>query len=127
MDNVTLKRKLSTYISDKGYLKNVSEDLLYEVLVSWENWTGSSKEFYSTLGFTHRQMASLIGKAKKLKREGYFGEGDFKQLQINQEGTVSADSPIPNKCNAAEIVMSDGKVIRFAQIDYLLDFLKRSA
>jgi hypothetical protein len=29
--------------------------------------------------------------------------------------------------NAAEIVMSDGKVIRFAQIDYLLDFLKKSA
>ncbi len=127
MDNVTLKRKLSTYMSDKGYLKNVSEDLLYEVLVSWENWTGSSKEFYSTLGFTHRQMASLIGKAKKLKREGYFGEGDFKQLQLNQEASVTTDSAIPIKCNAAEIVMSDGKVIRFAQIDYLLDFLKKSA
>ena len=35
MDNVTLKRKLSTYMSDKGYLKNVSEDLLYEVLLAW--------------------------------------------------------------------------------------------
>ena len=101
--------------------------MLYEVLVSWENWTGSSKEFYSTLGFTHRQMSSLIGKAKKLKREGYFGEGDFKQLQLNPEGIIPAETVVSNKCNAAEIVMSDGKVIRFAQIDYLLDFLKRSA
>jgi len=40
MDLVTLKKKLSTYESDKGYLKNVSDDVLYEVLVAWENWTG---------------------------------------------------------------------------------------
>ena len=127
MDNITLKRKLSTYMSDKGYLKNVSDDLLYEVLVAWENWTSTSKEFYASLGFTHRQMASLIGKAKKLKRKGYFGEVDFKQVQIGQESSVAVESTTPLNCNAAEIVMSDGKVIRFAQIDYLLDFLKKSA
>ena len=53
MDNITLKKKLSSYISDKGYLKNVPEDILYEILIAWENWTGSSKEFYASLGFTH--------------------------------------------------------------------------
>ena len=37
MDLVTLKKKLSTYESDKGYLKNVGKDVLYEVLVAWEN------------------------------------------------------------------------------------------
>ena len=46
MDLVTLKKKLSTYESDKGYLKNVSDDVLYEVLVAWENWTGPTKDFY---------------------------------------------------------------------------------
>ena len=51
MDNVTLKKKLSTYESDKGYLKGVSDDILYEVLVAWENWTGSSSDFYRSLGF----------------------------------------------------------------------------
>jgi hypothetical protein len=40
MDFSTLKKKLSTYESDKGYLKNASDDVLYEVLVAWENWTG---------------------------------------------------------------------------------------
>jgi hypothetical protein len=125
MDNVTLKKKLSTYTSDKGYLKNVPEEVLYELLIAWENWTGTSKEFYASLGFTQTQMASLIGKAKKYKREGYFVESEFKQVKIEPE---QHNEIIPNSnCSAAEIVLSDGKVIRFAQIDYLLDFLKKSA
>jgi uncharacterized protein YfcZ (UPF0381/DUF406 family) len=125
MDNVTLKKKLSTYTSDKGYLKNVPEEVLYELLIAWENWTGTSKEFYASLGFTQTQMASLIGKAKKYKREGYFVESDFKQVKIASE-IPNEISSIPT-CSAAEVVMSDGKVIRFAQIDCLLDFLKKSA
>ena len=125
MDNVTLKRKLSSYTSDKGYLKNVSEEILHELLLAWENWTGTSKEFYASLGYTHTQMASLIGKAKKFKREGYFVESDFKQVKIEPELPTEISSN--STCSAAEIVMSDGKIIRFTQIDYLLDFLKKSA
>ena len=74
MDNSNLKKKLSVYVTDKGYLKNVSDEVLYEILVAWENWSGSSKEFYRSLGFTAAQMAALIGKAKKYKRQGHFGE-----------------------------------------------------
>lgn len=125
MDNVTLKRKLSSYTSDKGYLKNVSEEILHELLLAWENWTGTSKEFYASLGYTHTQMASLIGKAKKYKREGYFVESDFKQVKIAPE--LPNEITLNSTCSAAEIVMSDGKIIRFTQIDYLLDFLKKSA
>ena len=83
MDNVTLKRKLSAFVSDKGYLKGVSDDILYELLVAWENWTGTNSDFYRSLGFSCKQMAGLIGKAKRLKREGYFGASEFKQLKID--------------------------------------------
>lgn len=38
MDNVTLNKKLSAYLSDKGYLKNVSNEVLYEVL-SVSGWS----------------------------------------------------------------------------------------
>ncbi len=124
MDNVTLKKKLSTYVSDKGYLKNVSDEILYEVLVAWENWTASSKEFYASLGFTHRQMASIIGKAKKLKREGYFGESDFKQVKVTG---VSSSEVSNGPCGVAEIVWNGGKVIRFSQVEALVDFLKKAA
>ena len=123
MDNITLKKKLSSYVSDKGYLKNVSDDVLYEVLLAWENWTGSSKEFYRSLGFSHRQMASVIGKAKKMKREGAFGEGEFKEIKVDG---AAPDALGANPCAAAEVSWS-GKVIRFSGVDLLLDFLKKAS
>ncbi len=126
MDPITLKKKLSTYVSDKGYLKNVSEDVLYELLVAWENWTGSSKEFYRSLGFTQNQMAWAIGKAKKLKRQGHFGEGEFKQVKLEGDSPASGGAEsVP--CVGVEIVWANGRVIRFAQVDQLIDFLKKVA
>jgi len=127
MDNTILRKKLSSYESDKGYLKNVSDDVLYEVLVAWENWTGPAKEFYRSLGFTASQMASVIGKAKKLKREGFFGSGDFKQIKVESstvplEGTGAASGPL-----SVELVLTDGRIIRFAHLELLLDFLKKAA
>ena len=124
MDNVTLKRKLSTFLTDKGYLKNVTDELLYEVLIAWENWSGPSKEFYHSIGFSSTQMAGLIGRAKKLKREGYFGTGDFKELKV--EPTPNA-IPLSSPCAGAEVIWPDGKVIRFSQVDLLLEFLKKAA
>lgn len=124
MDNVTLKKKLSTYESDKGYLKNVSDDVLFEVLVAWENWTGSSKEFYRTLGYSAAQMAAVIGKAKKLKREGRFGEGEFKAITL--EGPVASTAAV-SPCRGVEVIWNNGCLLRFTELDMLLDFLKKSA
>jgi len=125
MDHVVLKKKLSTYLSEKGYLRNVSEEVLYEVILAWENWTGRPAEFYRSLGFTAKQMASLIGKAKKLKREGYYGEGEFKQIKV--EGQVPSPALKTDPCSGIEITWNDGKVIRFAQVDLLIDFLKKAS
>jgi len=124
MDNTTLKKKLSTYVSDKGYLKGVSDEVLYEILIAWENWTGTSSDFYRTLGFSFRQMAGLIGKAKKLKREGHFGAGEFKQIRV--EGSLPA-TEVFVPCAAVEVILTNGQVIRFSGVDYLVDFLKKSA
>ncbi len=46
MDTVTLHKKLSTYVSEKGQLRNVGEEVLFEVLTAWEEWQGTAKEFY---------------------------------------------------------------------------------
>ena len=125
MDNVTLRKKLSSYLTEGGYLKNVGDEVLYELLVSWENWTGTSKEFYRSLGFTHKQMAGLVGKAKRLKREGHFGDGDFKAVKI--EGISGDDASLGRPCAAAELVWGGGQVIRFNDVTTLIDFLKKSA
>ena len=51
MDHTKLKRKLSTYVTEGGYLRNVSDELLYEVLTAWEAWNGTAKEFYKAVGY----------------------------------------------------------------------------
>lgn len=124
MDLLTLKKKLSTYESDKGYLKNVSDDVLFEVLTAWENWTGPSKDFYRSLGFSHAQMAGVVGKAKKLKRDGHFGSGEFKQVRLDPS---MMDGPVAGPCAGAEIVWANGRIIRFSGVDMLLDFLKKAS
>jgi hypothetical protein len=125
VDNVTLKKKLSTYLSSKGQLRNLNEDILYEVLVAWENWTGPSAEFYRSLGFSYKQLAGLIGKAKKLKREGYYGSGEFKAVKI--EAQIDASATPTDPCRGVEVVWGNGRILRFAEVDMLLDFLKKSA
>ncbi len=124
MDVITLKKKLSAYVSDKGYLKNVSDELHFEVLIAWENWTGPSREFYKSLGFTHSQMAGLIGKAKRMKREGLFGDAGFKAVVV--EGVAETTETASTPCGV-ELVWAEGRIIRFAQVDQLIDFLKKVA
>jgi hypothetical protein len=43
MDHVTLKKKLSTYVSDKGYLRGVPDDVLYGVIVAWDDIDGTHR------------------------------------------------------------------------------------
>jgi len=126
LDNVTLKKKLSVYVSDKGYVKGVTDDVLWEILVGWEQWTGSSREFYRSLGLTAAQMSPLLGKAKKLKREGRFGEGEFKAVKIEGQMDVPV-AAATEPCLGVEVLWGNGRVIRFAEVDMLVDFLKKSA
>ena len=125
MDNIILKKRLSSYVTSKGYLKNVADDVLYEILLAWENWTGSSKEFYRSVGVSHKQMASVIGKAKKMKREGAFGEGEFKEIKVEGQSTDGGGALGP--CAAPEVLWGNGKVIRFSGVDLLVDFLKKAS
>ena len=122
MDNTILKKKLSTFRSQKGNLMNVAPDVLCELLRSWEEWPGTTKDFYKSIGVSQRQMAVLVGKAKKLHREGGFPEGDFKEIKI--EASAGGFS-LP--CQGIELSWDAGKVIRFAAVEQLVDFLKKVA
>lgn len=123
MDTTTLHRKLSTYVSDKGQLRNVSEEVLFEVLTAWEGWQGTAKTFYKEIGFSQRQMAKIIGKAKKLKRTGHFGDANFKEILLNNE----AQMPAHFTGQFIELAWGEGKVIRFWQVDQLLEFIKKAS
>jgi hypothetical protein len=55
-------------------------------------------------------MAGLIGKAKKLKREGHFGSADFKVVTLEENPISTADNEA-SPCMAAEMVLPQGKLI----------------
>lgn len=119
MDLEILKKKISSYRTEGGHLKKVPDDLAIEVLMAWEQWTGPASGFYSAIGVTQYKMASVLGRAKRLKREGFPTDG-FKEIKI-------AETPILGPCTGVEIVWDNGKVIRFQQVEQLVDFLKKVA
>jgi hypothetical protein len=126
MDLTVLRKKLSVYRDQGGSLKKVSDELLYDLLVSWESWDGSPKDFYSALGTNGKQMAGVIGRAKRYKREGRFGNGEFREAVVEgQQPEVSAANG-PG-CKVIEFVWPDGRLVRFADLDNLVEFIRRTA
>jgi hypothetical protein len=123
MDNSILKKRLATFKTKKGTLKNVTDELLRDLLHAWESWQGTPKEFYRSIGVSQAQMAKLMGKAKKLKREGIIPENNFKEIQVEPD-----HFPLSESCPACvELVWDGGKIIRFSQVELLVEFLKKAA
>lgn len=120
MDLEILKKRISSYRTPTGRITRVPDELLIDILKAWEVWTGPASGFYTALGADHRKMASLIGRAKKLKREGFFPEENFKEIQL-ESPAVSGD------CTGIELVWDNGRLIRFLEVDKLVDFLKKVA
>ena len=50
MDLEILKKKVSSYRSDGGRVRKVSDELLLEIPDAWEQWIGPAKGFYTALG-----------------------------------------------------------------------------
>jgi hypothetical protein len=126
MELEVLKKKISSYRTPKGRLTRVPDELLVDILIAWELWTGPARSFYSALGADHRKMAGLIGRAKKLKREGHFPQELFKEVKV-EETPSNLMSLTSGPCQGIEILWESGKLIRFPQVDLLIDFLKKVA
>ena len=124
MDNTILRKRLNTYKSAKGVLKDVGTDVVMGVLRAWENWPGKSSELYRELGITRMQLVTMIQKAKRLVKKGVIPESEFKEITI--AGKVTG-APGTSPCGAIELSWSEGKVIRFSQVELLVDFLKKVA
>lgn len=124
MDMEILKKKISTFRGDGGRVRITDDGLLMEILLAWEDWKGASKDFYRAIGVSQTGMASIIGRAKKLRREGHFPAEDFKEIQVENAGSSSGGL---GPCNGIELSWDNGKVIRFPQVEQLIDFLKKVA
>ena len=126
MDLEILKKKISTFRGSGGRVKITDDSLLMEILSSWEQWTGLSKDFYRAIGVSQTGMASIIGRAKKLRREGHFPAEDFKEIKVS-DSPSNLVSLASGPCLGVEILWDNGKLIRFQQVEQLIDFLKKVA
>jgi len=124
MDLEILKKKISTFRTDGGLVRGVSDEILLEMLHAWEQWVGPAQDFARAIGLNRKAIPKLIGKAKKLKREG-FPTGEFKEIKVESGGAPAGLSSGP--CVGIELGLTDGKIIRFPQVDQLLEFLKKAA
>lgn len=120
MDLGVLKKKISTYRTEGGHLTKVSDELALEILSAWEQWTGAANGFYQAIGVNAKKMASVIGKAKKLKRSGHFASEEFKEITIAESSGFAPHPP----CAGIEIAWENGRLIRFSQVEQLVSFLK---
>jgi hypothetical protein len=125
MDNEVLKKKISTFRGEGGRVRITDDGLLMEILLAWEQWKGPIKDFYKSIGVSREGMASIIGKAKKMRREGHFPAEEFKEVKV-------ADGPLAQTgrldgCTVIELSWENGRTIRFVQVEQLIDFLKKAA
>jgi hypothetical protein len=125
MEIEILRKKLDTYRTNTGKITKVPDELAIEILFAWEQWTGPSSGFYSSLGVDHRKMAKIMGKAKKLKREGRAPVSEFKEITDSILGGAAPLSGFTG--NGIELTWEQGKVIRFPEVEQLIDFLKKVA
>lgn len=122
MDLQVLKKRISTYRSEKGRLTKVPDEIALEILSAWEQWSGPASGFYSEIGADFRKVAGILGRAKKLRRDGHAPIEEFKEIKLLPPPQLTSSSSGP-----IELVWGEGKIIRFNQIDLLLEFLKKAA
>ena len=116
MDLAIIKKKLSSYKSTTGKVTRVPDELTIEIILAWEQWTGPASGFYSAIGVSHTKMASIIGRGKKLRREGHIVDSDFKEVHVESDTAPTSGCGI-------ELVWSNNKVIRFGDHKMLINFL----
>ena len=122
MELEVLRKKLNSYRTAKGRLTKVPDELAYEMLLSWEQWTGPASGFYSAIGADFRKVAGILGRAKKLKREGVFVDSQFKEIKVTDTPEASA---IKTCTGGISLKWSPGRVIRFSMVDQLVEFLDK--
>lgn len=124
MDNAILKKRLNTFKSGKsGQLRAVSDEVVMDVLRAWESWPGTAADLYRDLGLSKMQMVTMIQKAKRLVKSGVIPQSEFKEIKIADAGL-----PAPGCAgHVVELTWDQGKLIRFAGVELLVDFLKKVA
>ena len=127
MDLTVLRKRISSYRTPKGRITKLPDELLGEILNAWEQWTDAPSGFYKELGADHRKMGALMGRAKKLKRDGVFDGLEFSEVIVEENESTTDQAPIVPISGCGIELVWDNKIIRFGSSELLVDFLKKAA
>ena len=122
METAIIKKRLNTFKSSKGTLRDVSSDVVMEVLRGWEGWSGKSCDFYREIGLSKMQMVTMIQKAKKLVKSGAVMESEFKEIA---NPVLAAEILAGSGVGGMELRLDANRMLRFWQVDHLVEFLKK--
>ena len=123
METAIIKKRLNTFKSSKGTLRDVSSDVVMEVLRGWEGWTGKTADFYREIGLSKMQMVTMIQKAKRLVKSGAVMEGEFKEIA---NPVLASEISGGSGVGGMELRLDANRMLRFWQVDHLVEFLKKS-
>lgn len=135
MDLKILKKKIDGYRAANGSIKNVPPELLLELRQTWEHYTGSPDEFRSELGVKTGTLRKLLVESKKLNHViASAGAVELVAVDHGDDASIAGqDQAIQDRANSSsigtlELVYDRGEtVIRFPNVDLLVDFLRKSA
>jgi hypothetical protein len=131
MDLMILKKKIDGYRAANGSIKNVAPELLLELRQAWENYTGGQDQFRSELGIKTGTLRNLLTESKKLNHV-LASSGAIGLVAGGPEGSPNSldheSSDIMAQTQSLELAFDHGsKVIRFPNVDMLIEFLRKSA
>lgn len=119
METMVLRKRLNTYKSGKGTLRQVEDEVVMDVLRTWEQWQGSAVELYRELGISKMQLVTMIQKGKRLVKKGVAVGSEFKEIKISQAGSCESSEKI-------ELIWDGGRAIRFSCVNQVLEFLEKA-
>lgn len=126
MDLLILRKKIDGFRSGNGQLQNVPPELLLELRQAWENYPGPAEQFRRELGMKVGTLRKLLIDSKKLNHV-LASAGAMGLADPGSEQTQEAES-LRSTSNQLELVYDQGnKIIRFPNLDTLIEFLRKAA
>jgi len=120
-----LKKKIDGYRAGNRSIKNVPPELLLELRQTWENYTGSMEQFRSELGMKTGTLRKLLVESKKLNH--VIGSAGAVGLIGVENESLAHEAQAVGSLGLELVFDSGDKVIRFPSVDWLVDFLRKSA
>lgn len=126
MDLMVLKKKIDGFRAGNGQLQNVPAELLLELRYAWEHFSGPAEQFRKEMGMKIGTLRKLLVESKKLNHVLASSEA----MGLPTPGEPSSEGGEHGVVSGShlELVISEGqKVVRFPNLDILIEFLRKAS